>query len=138
MKVKLALVNLNKLPPEFILNSFILLLFSSKAYGSSVAPKFTDILLSNNCVPPDNLTGLQFSESLAMLYEVEKFKLFKITTFLDSVLVLSLSVTFASRLLLTDSPIELEKLLLGEPKIEPSNLVYSNSVDVCPSASTTS
>ena len=73
-----------------------------------------------------------------MLYEVEKFKLFKITTFFASVLVLSLSVTFASRLLLTDSPIELEKLLFGEPNIEPSNLVYSNSVDVNPSAFTTS
>ena len=114
------------------------MLFSSKAYGSKVAPKFTDILLSNNCVPPDNRMGLQLRESLAILYEVEKFKLFNITTFLASVFVLSLSVTFASTLLLTESPIELEKLLFGEPNIEPSNLVYSNSVVVSPSASTTS
>ena len=48
------------------------------AYGSKVAPKFTFSFLLKTCVLPVTRTGLHASESAAILYVVEKLKLFKI------------------------------------------------------------
>ena len=58
--------------------------------------------------------------------------------FLNSLSSSSLSTTLASILLFNDNDIELENDLFGKPKIEPSNLEYSTSEDVNPSALTTS
>ena len=98
-------------------------------------------------MPPLILTGLHCKESPAKLYDVEKFKLLRRVIFLGSVAVESLSFTLASKLFDNEIPIELEKFLLGEPKMPCSKRVYnkllfcsmsSNSPTVKPSALITS